>query len=298
MPVAGAWDFLVGTWDGTGSGSKLRLYVNGELVSQKAMTTAPGAGGTFFEFGSYGNGTAGTSSTARSIEVAVWDKALPASTIRALYRAGRGLAVRTAHATYDGEGHSVASDDEFLASGGFEDGLADWDLTGGTGGSWFSSQTAGDADVHAGFASFKTGPSGTATQIVSLLPGQTVRLQVAAKTTGTALRRIAIDYWSRAGQAWTTLDDPIADQSAASWTAWAWDATLPLDSDGRVRLSLGVTGAGANDGVVYDDAVLVTTWATATFNENGTRSSTTTLARATAAQPRPRSRPPSATRQG
>ena len=86
--VAGDWNFVVGTYDGT----TMRLYMNGELVD----STAPGAhDASANQYIAIGLGFDGGSSSTNAIcfygtvdEAAVWDRTLSQAEINALYAAG------------------------------------------------------------------------------------------------------------------------------------------------------------------------------------------------------------------
>lgn len=79
--LTGAAHFIVGTWDGV----RVRLYVDGVENNSAASVAAPGTGGVHFV--SYSTGVAAYA-TATYDEHAIWDRALTAAEIAALYAAG------------------------------------------------------------------------------------------------------------------------------------------------------------------------------------------------------------------
>jgi YD repeat-containing protein len=262
--TADRWYHVAGTWDG----STARLFVDGELVNQRALTVAPGSGGSAFEVASYSNGYSTTFNHASIDEVALWSRPLTSVQVASLHQAGLSVASVTSRTTYDAEWHPTQVASQHLASPGFESGVADWDFGNGSGGTVYIAPSVPHADVHSGFASFKTGTSGNVQQDVQLVPGQTFRFQVWAKRTGTARARISVYAWNRDAAQWDALINVSREND--SFTGHAWDVTVPQDSDGRIRVSLWTNNGGAGHTVFYDDAALITDYARMTYQANGT----------------------------
>ncbi|MCC6630383.1 MAG: hypothetical protein IT340_23625, partial [Chloroflexi bacterium] len=105
-------------------------------------------------------------------------------------------------------------------------------------------------------------------QDVQLVPGQTFRFQVFEKRTGTARAAISLYAWNRDTAVWDTLVN--VGYENAGWTGHAWDVTVPQASDGRIRVALWTQNGGAGHTVMYDDAAIVTNYASFTYNANGT----------------------------
>ncbi len=266
VPAPGRWYLVSATWDG----STARIYVDGAPVAQGLASGAPGAGASSLEIGSYANGTSTTFMNGSLDEVAVWSQALTPSQIQNQWLAGRSVAQTSAETAYDNAWHPTQVDDQYLASGGFESGFADWDFGQGIGGGVCTTPGAACA-IHTGHAAFSTGVTGNAQQDAVLVPGQSFRVQAYASRTSTAIDGIiSVYYWKRSTGSWTTLVNSWADSSVGSWKPLAWDVTLPLDTDGRVRVALWTTHGTGSDSVFYDDAALYTSWANATYNANGT----------------------------
>jgi RHS repeat-associated protein len=276
----GAWHYVV--LDHTAS--TVDLYVDGVLVGSTGATAAP----YYDPAGAAAIGRDGSSSSsyfAGSIdEVAIWNQALNANQIQDQYLAGHSTTTRTAETLYDSEGHPTQTDDQALASPGFESGLGNWDVAGG------SLVTTDPANpvltyIRSGYAAYSTGLTGNAQQDVSLVPGQTMRFQLWAKTTGTARPVITAVYWQRSTHAWVAFPSlPVTEPSNGSFTAYAWDLTLPADTDGRVRITLGVTGGAGSDSVYYDDAALLTAYARSVFDASGKPTDSYTFATGSTAE--------------
>jgi RHS repeat-associated protein len=205
-------------------------------------------------------------------EVAVYSQALTPRQVQSHYLAGRSVALDRQQALYDRNWRAIQTDDQSLASPGFESGLVDWDFGWGSGGTVYTATTLPDANVHqptganlpASWASFKTGLTGNAQQDVQLVPGQTARFQVWHKRVGsTGSARINLYYWQRSSGSWQTLVN--GSYTDTVWTGRAWDVTLPFDTDGRVRVALWVSGASGSDTIYYDDAVLLTSYGRTTY---------------------------------
>ena len=265
VPAVDRWYHAVATWDA----SVIRLYVDGELVAAAADTSAPGAGTSTFQIGEHADGAGGATNFSGAIdEVALWNVALTPAQVSQHANAGRAIVEDGSHTAYDRNWRPTQRDDQFLSSPGFENGLADWDLSGGSGGTICTSSCGRTTP-----SAFSTGLSGKAIQQVALVPGQTVRVQGWAKSSvGTISSKIGIEYWqsSLSGGAggWTSLVSATAN--ATSWTPYAWDVTLPLDTDGRLRVILERSGGSGGATVTYDDVAVLTSWANATYNANGT----------------------------
>ena len=79
----GTWYHVAGVWDGTA----LRVYVNGGLNVISSSTLSPGAGSSSLKIGARGH-DAGTPFAGLIDEVAVFNRALTAAEIQAIYNAG------------------------------------------------------------------------------------------------------------------------------------------------------------------------------------------------------------------
>jgi RHS repeat-associated protein len=272
-PRIGQFDHVAGSWDG----GVLRLFVNGQLVAMKPMLTAPGTGTTAFEIGLY-NGTATTTFAGDIDEVALYSNALSSSQVEGHYLAGHAIASQTTNTLLDNQWRSIQVDDQFLGSPGFESGIADWTMTSPAGS--YAAPTLPDVKVHQpddltlppSWASLSTGQTGSAYQDVQLLPGQTARVQVHHKRIGsTASATIDLQYFDRTttNGTWTSLLPSVATYADLNWTGHAWDVTLPLKSDGRLRLVLGVSGGSSGDSVYFDDAAVFTTYGRTHYGSSG-----------------------------
>jgi len=266
-PRVGSWDHVVGTWDGAIE----RLYVNGAIVAQAATLTAPGQATTNFEIGTYGTGNTGWYFAGQIDEVALYSQALTSNQVADHVLAAHAIALEQAGTSYDAQWHRTQSDDQSLASPGFESGAADWELAAASGSGVYTATGSGDPLVHSGFSSFKTGLGGSAQQDVQLLPGQTFRAQAWGMRSTTAISGlITISYWGRTGASWINLVNQTATSTAGSWQSWAWDLVLPFDTDGRVRIAFTSSGGGGSDEVYFDDVAILTSYIRSTFNTNGT----------------------------
>ncbi len=117
-------------------------------------------------------------------------------------------------------------------------------------------------------------PQSAARQVVTLAAGGTFRFQAALKVaSGTPSATYAVDYWRTSTNAWTTLI-PTTSDAGTSWHTVAVDATIPLDSDGRLRVTMAMTGTGT---VLLDNVALLTTAQTMTYDAFGNPSTTTDL---------------------
>ena len=260
-PTAGRWYHVAATWDG----SVGKVFVDGQLAALGAASGATGAGANTFEIGSYSNGTSSTFINARIDEPAVYAAALDDNRIAAHYQAGLAMTLQDAETLYDGEGHPIQSDNNYQVNGGFESGMFGYEY--GNGASVYVATSPTDGLVQDGFASLKITGSAYIRQDSQLVPGQTFRFQTGVRTDGGGSTRgtISVYYWSTASGSWATLTQ--IDYTSATWATKAWDFTLPLASDGRVRISFWNT---AQTGTAYfDDTLLVTRWTATSYTGNG-----------------------------
>lgn len=249
------------------SGAKARVYLDGDLAAIANISVAPGTGASSFEIASYSNGTSSTFNNARIDEVALWSQALTPIQVRGHYLAGRSVAVDMTSTTYDAEWHPIQVADQLLSSPGFESGVADWDFGTGSGGTVYFASSDGDPNVYSGFASFKTGVSGNVQQDVQLVPGQTFRFQVWERRTGAARAIMSVYWWNTDTGSWSAFISTGRENT--SWTSHAWDFTLPLNSDGRVRVALWTNSGSGSDTVYFDDAAIITSYSRTTYTAAG-----------------------------
>ena len=100
----------------------------------------------------------------------------------------------TGSTVYDAEEHPIQVDDEFLANGGFENGLSGWNYSGA------SAHLVNSADAFtrtsASFGSAVTPANAYVRDEIQLVAGQTFRFAVSGRTDGTAnaLARLAVQY--------------------------------------------------------------------------------------------------------
>ncbi len=246
------------------------IYVDGALVGQGSLSGSAVLASTANPLRIGQNGLGGEYFSGAVGEVAAWAQALTPSQLQNQWLAGRSIAQTALETNYDHAWHPTQVDDQYLASGGFESGFTDWDFGQGSGGSVCTTQ-GGTCAVHSGSAAFSTGVSGNAQQDVALVPGQTFRVQAyAQRSSGTTNGIISVYYWKRSTRSWGGLVSAYANSTPGSWASYAWDVTLPLDTDGRVRVALWTSGGSGSDTVYFDDAAVFTSWANATFNANGT----------------------------
>ena len=255
------WYHVVAAWDG----AVVRLYVDAELVGSVAVTAPPGTGASSFEIASYGDGTSSTFNNAAVDEVALYSSALDPGRIRAHYQAGRGIAEQDRQARYDPEGHPLESHDSFVSNGGFESGLAEFAPTGTANAVFFNGTNA--AEIRSGFAALRIPTTSSVTQDAQLVPGQTARLQLAARTDGggSTQASFTFEYWRRSTALWVTLVSGA--HATSTWTTKAFDVTVPMDSDGRVRVKL--WNSAASGTAYFDDLLLVSDWALSSWEANG-----------------------------
>ncbi len=213
-------------------------------------------------------------------EVMLFTEALDPPRVAAIFAAGHDGATVATQARYDRIGRPIQATDQFLANAGFEGGLSGW-RTSGTGVTGNLVTSSGASTVHAGRGSLKiTNTSSYAQQDVTLVPGQTVRVQAWGSATSGATPKIDFQYWS--GGSWLTAPLGSNTWSGSAWAGKAWDVTLPLDgADGRARIKLTSTTAGT---AYLDDVVVLTSWAATTYTStaggdpfNGLPRSITTL---------------------
>lgn len=243
-------DHVVGTY----SGADLRLYVNGELIGTKPMTTAPGTGASTFEIGMANNG-ASYPFYGRIDEVALYSRALDPAEVRAHYQAGVGAIGHATRIGRDRVGRPAETADQFLANGAFETGLVPWTATGSPTTSAAAQRTGAPGGAGASL------PAGSSvSQIVGVVPGQTVRVQYHQSGTGAALNA-KVEAWPLGGSSWSSV---LLDSTATStsWLGKAWDLTVPVDADGRLRVTVTASGSGS---AYVDDAVVLTRWTSTTY---------------------------------
>ncbi|MEX2546489.1 MAG: DNRLRE domain-containing protein, partial [Chloroflexota bacterium] len=154
------------------------------------------------------------------------------------------------------------SDATFLTNPGFESGLGGtWSFAGST-----TAWEQGAGNVNSGFGSLKVTNSGTATQTAQLLPGQTLRFQVALRVTAGAGATFQVDYERASDSTFQTLLAPTTDPSS-SWKTLAYDLSIPTTGSGKIKVILKI---GSGSGTVYfDDAVVLTTFAAASYFSEG-----------------------------
>ena len=255
------WTHIVAAIDSTAGAYS--VFVNGSLVGRNLFTTA-GTGvlvdsthNLYIGQEGYGAGWF----AGRIDEVAVYPFALDGDQVMTHYQAGRALAFRDAETFYDALGNVTQTDDNtYLANPAFESGTFGWQ---GTASAYFAS--AGDANLHQptnDFGSLNVTGTAKATQTVTLAPGQTVRFQLWDKTGTGAHGSVLFKYWRLSTPGWVDLVTGI-NPSDASWTSHAWDAVIPMDSDGRVQVTLwNDTGTGTT---YFDDLALLTSWGSMSY---------------------------------
>ncbi|MEP7378473.1 MAG: carbohydrate binding domain-containing protein [Chloroflexota bacterium] len=163
---------------------------------------------------------------------------------------------------FDSETHLLeSSDNTFLTNGGFESGLDGWSTGGST-----TAFEQGATNVKSGFGSLKVTGTGNAYQSSQLVPGQTFRFQVGLKVGSGSGATYQVDYQRASDSSWQALLAPTTD-SSASWKSNAFDLTIPADGTGLVKVTLKI---GSGSGTVYfDDVVIMTTYAAASYLANG-----------------------------
>ena len=259
---------MVGTYDG----ASIAVYVDGDLVAQRSMTSAPTAGAAKFEIGDHHNGGA-FYWTGRIDEVALYDRAISASDVRAHAIAGRGVAMAVAASAYDIEGHPTYGGTEFLVNGAFEAGTEGWTRTDATGGT-YSILTSG---ANGGFQAAQLTNGATIESRATLVPGQTARLQLYAdEVSGTGTYSIQWQQRSTGGWSSTWGTTSLANQPIASggWQGTAYDLTVPMEGTGVVRITV---ATAASTTLKLDDVALVTDYGTTTYGADGLPATTTAL---------------------
>ena len=199
-------------------------YVNGELAGRGTFSTGTPLltdSTRLLRVGTTGNAGDPEWFDGWIDEPAVWSQGLTGPQVRNLFLAGRSLAQMTARTIRDDEGHAIQTDDQFLASPGFEGGTDVWDLSATAGGSLYAATSESDGNVRQpldpeappSWFSFQTGATGSARQDVTLLPGQTFRFQVYEKRAGSqGGANIIVRYWKRSNSTWVDLlnDSPVS----------------------------------------------------------------------------------------
>ena len=165
---------------------------------------------------------------------------------------------QTVVTTYDAVGHPLqVSDAGFVLNPGFEDDLSSWTVTGG------AVRVASPVDAGRGALSMPTSTA-KAEQTVTLLPGQTFRLQAAIRsTTGTTKVRVEAQKASD-GQFDTANPLVEATTSLTTFDPKSVDLTIPVSSNGKIRVMFSTTGGGFADSVV-----VLTSYAASTYGTFG-----------------------------
>jgi RHS repeat-associated protein len=249
------WYHVAATWDG----SVARVYLDGVQVGLLDVASAPGSGGSSFEIGRFNGGE----NEADIDEVVLYRRALAPNRIAAHVQAGRGVMDHKQHTRFDAHNRPIETHDAFVANGGFESALAEWQSGGGA--LWMNVEGA-DPNVNSGLGSLALPAGGWADQDAQLVPGQTARFQLAAKaSTAGVPAEYDLSYWQASSGSWVALESEAL--TAATWTEVAWDVHVPLDSDGRVRLHLEHIGSSGT--VYFDDVVLVSQWGESVWGATG-----------------------------
>ena len=272
------YDWRAGRWMAVGisvddATDTIALYVDGELVGYRPFTTAGTPRLTdatrVLKIGNNGRDSITPQWFAGSIdEVAIWQGALERSQHKAVFLAGRSVTLIDVETRYSSSGHPTQVTDQFLANPAFEGGAnAGWRTT---------SATFEQTTVHGGIGALNVATGGTAIQEVTLVPGQTFRVQGWDRTAASGTASYKVEYWKRSGTpAWTAFAGMPATFTGGSYAAHAWDLTLPADTDGRVRLTL---ANSAGSGTAYfDDIALFTTLAQTAYLTGGLPDTTTAL---------------------
>ncbi len=192
-------------------------------------------------------------------EAAISTSAATAGDIRTRYLAGRQASESHSRSTYDKEGHVISTDAQLVVNGGFEFGQDGWRVVQGT------PNTEGTGHSPA-YRALKLGQSASVSQDLLLVPGQTFRMQFWDMIGTGASASWTVKYWNPATDDWAPL---MSDSSAAtSWIGKAWDLTVPIESDGRIRLTLSNAGS-PNSYAYFDDVVAVTGWSQVSYRADG-----------------------------
>ncbi len=249
--TAGHWYQVTAVVDGTARTAA--IYVDGQAIANFALTGTGApllADGTRnLKLGNNGLTTPSEYFKGGLDDVALYTSALSPADVAAHFAAARAVTYVDTVARHDSRGRSIEGLAAFSTNGGFEDGWNGWSHPAGS-----SLSTS----AHGGGQSASFGANVPISQILRLVPGQTVRVQYFAQ--GTPAITAAIDYWNTSGTpAWTALASaPFTD---ATWgSGHAWDVTLPTSAtDGQIRLTFSHSSAGATGYV--DDVVVMTGWA-------------------------------------
>jgi RHS repeat-associated protein len=257
------------------------LYLNGAAVGSGGYASATPVLSNATHTFALGNIKTGSGSFNGSLdEVAVYNKALSAGQIAMQFAAGRDAVIdtsNTAYSTVDGgslavhfiaTGHPLSSSDQFIANPGFESGLDAW-VTGGT---WYTTSP------HTGHGALQLTGAQSATQDAELIPGQTFRFAFAGSHSAGFGLTYDVIYQQTSGS-WAEIPGLGAHTlipsawPAAGATSAAWNATVPYDGTGRVRVSFSV--AGGSGTVFVDDVALFTSVEGHTYATNGTLATST-----------------------
>jgi RHS repeat-associated protein len=204
-------------------------------------------------------------------EVALYKASLNRAQVKAIYDATRAQAVVETWTTYDDEGHPTQTTDQYLGNAGFES---------GEGHSWRSSAsvthytaaTPGDAGVHSGLGAQRLGTDGAIAQEVVLVPGQTVQFQAWNKVVSSGVARYELSTFDPSTGSWSVIPGFPVTHTDSTWTARAWELTLPTTSDGRLRVRVNNSAGVGN--VYLDDLAVLTGVKATTYLANGLPSST------------------------
>jgi RHS repeat-associated protein len=249
------------------------IYVNGRQLNSGRYELAAGTpmlsdGTRPLMIGETGNAT--PTYFAGSIdEFAIYKSALDARTVAAHYSAAGATALDDAQTLYDTAGNPTQSFDNFIGNPGFEQGLAGWSGSG-------TSLTSPGASSQSA-ASLAAG--GSVSQVVQVVPGQKIRLQLALAESSGATAQIGMAT-DAGGGTYTALPSmPLADPSpSSSWHSVAWDVALPMATTGLVKLTISNAGSGT---VSLDDVAIFTTYGSATYDAHGLPATATAISGAT-----------------
>ena len=261
-------------------------YVNGQLVGNGGLGTAgtpllADSGHNLYlgQSGASGNPQYWSGSLD---EVAVYAFALPAATITSHLAAAYGFADQDLHTTYDAHGNPLAvSDDAFVVNPGMESGAnVGWSTYSGTATLDATKQTGGLYSIKLNNASTQTNYY----QSIQLLPGQTFQVQAEVQAASGSTGTLSVIYQKKSDGAFYTLG--TINSTSTSWVKVAGVFTIPAgDATGIIHLGLLTP---ANNTAWFDDVDCFTTFASATYNANGTpatRTDTTNVVTAYAYAP-------------
>ncbi len=256
--VANQWYFIAET---VGGGS-YAIYVNGARVgsggySGTALLTDSNHNLYLGQYGGGGEYLAGSLD-----EAAVYSAVLDPATIAGQAAQGSSIAPQDLQTSYSATGHPVTvSDNTFIANPDFEAGQVGWTFAGSS-----ATATTGAGIAHGGLWDLQVTGSGSATQVAQLLPGQTARFQLYGKVASSAHATYALTYWQTSSSSWHTFPgatQPAGSLTNTSWTAAAYDVSVPFDGDGRVQLVL--SNNAATGTASFDDVAVLTTYETAGY---------------------------------